>query len=300
MKKSIAVKALSAGICFAVCASMSSCYTAKPIKETGDDETKVTEAKKTEYSETEPEITVTEITEETTTASSEETTVTESLIPVPENHLYDDFITGYQEAIKAKNSTWYYGPDVDTSDYMNLGQGLIVVEIQNGFHYTFYDFDKDGVEELVIGGEYYHDGESDPHIGIKGIVTIDEDGYKIVAAGWSRSSLEYVGGGYFVHSGSGGAALHYDAVYKYDGNEKELATVGMLVTEFVDNDAVVTPNYSYFADEDDAFSAFPAYGDERAVCFDDEAEERFNKDLAVAYSQTNEMKGREWVGVDCT
>ena len=293
MKRSIAVKALSAGLCVAMGMSLAACSTpAKPAKDSETEQTM--EAKPAATSEVETETTV-QTTESETTTTTEETT-TETTLPLV--NPYEEFINGYKEAIINKSDTWYYGPGVDTSDYMNLGQGILVGEARERFGYTLYDFDKDGVYELVIGGvavDYY----SEKHISITGIVALDGDGYKIVAAGWSRSDLEYVGGGYFVNSGSGGAALHYDAVFKYDGMNKELATVGMLVTEYVDVDAEITPNYSYFKEADDAYSSFPAYGSDTAACFDDEATAKFDEDLKVAKSQTNELMDINWTVIEC-
>lgn len=298
MKRSIAVKALSAGLCVAFGMSLAACE--GKVETTKDTEAESTmDSKPVATSESETETTV-ETTESETSETSETTVESTTEMTLPEVNPYEEFIAGYQEAIKLKNGTWYYGPGVDTSDYMNLGQGLIVNEMGDSFGYTLYDFDKDGVYELVIGGVFTRGaGDSEKGVYIRGIVTLDGDEYKIVAAGWTRSNLDYAGNGYFVHSGSGGAALHYDAVYTYDGVNKKLATVGMLVTEYVDNDGQVTPNYSYFADDDDAFHAFPAYGNENADCFDDEAKKKFDKDYEIATSQTNELLNITWVRVDC-
>ena len=283
MKKSIAVKALSAGLLVAMSVSVASCAGAESTEET------------TEETTTEEE-TVTETSEETTTEETTAETTPESTLPLV--NPYEEFIAGYQEAIKDHTETWYYGPGVDTSDYMNLGQGLIVSEQGDRFSYLLYDFDKDGEYELVIGSIAI-DGNGNEHILIDGIVALDGDGYKIVAAGWTRSSLEYVGGGYFVHGGSGGASLHYDGVYQYDGANKELATVGMLVTEYEHVDGELVANYSYFDSTDAAYHAFPAYGNENAVCFDNEAKARMDADMTKAYMQTNEMMDLTWTRVEC-
>ena len=283
MKKGIAVKALSAGLCIVAGISMASCATAEAT-------TATTESEETEVIkpvESSVETTTVETTEETTEETSEVVTV----------NPYEEFINGYKDAIINPTDTWYYGPGVDTSDYMNLGQGLIVPEIQNGFSYTLFDIDKDGTPELVIGGLYL-DYYNNPHIGITGVVTIDGDGYKIVDAGWSRSSLEYTGEGYFWRSGSGGAALHYDAVYVYDGVNKELATVGAMVTEYTGGEEVVA-HYSYFTDINDAYHASPAYGDSRALCFDQEAEDKYKADVELATSKNNELLDAQWIQVDC-
>jgi hypothetical protein len=283
MKKSIAVKALSAGLCVAMSVSVASCAGAKPTEETTEETTT-------------DEETVTETSEETTTEETTTETTPESTLPLV--NPYEEFIAGYQEAIKDHTETWYYGPGVDTSDYMNLGQGLIVSERGDRFSYLLYDFDKDGEYELVLGSIVI-DGNGNEHIWIDGIVALDGDGYKIVAAGWTRSSLEYVGGGYVVHGGSGGASLHYDGVYLYDGVNKELATVGLLVTEYEHEDGQVVAKYSYFDSDDDAYRAFPAYGNENAVCFDDDAKAKMDADMTKAYMQTNDMMDLTWTKVEC-
>ena len=285
MKKGIAVKVLLAGLCVAVSVSMAACAKTEETRETTEEETIETKIiKPIESSE--------ETTSEETTETTEQTTEEDKINP------YEEFIQGYKEAIANPTDTWYYGPGVDTSDYMNLGQGLIVVEIQNGFSYTLFDIDKDGVDELIIGGVYTNSNNV-KFVYVTGVVALDGNGYKIVAAGWSRSSLEYVGEGYFVNSGSGGAALHYDEVSVYDGENKELTTVGALVTEYVGNAERTEAQYSYFTDVHDAYSASPAYGDSRALCFDQEAKDKYEKDLELAYSKNNELLDAQWIDVDC-
>ena len=285
MKKGIVVKVLSAGLCVAVSVSMAACAKTEETRDTTEEETIETEIiKPIESSE--------ETSSEETTETTEQTTEEDKINP------YEEFIQGYKEAIANPTDTWYYGPGVDTSDYMNLGQGLIVVEIQNAFSYTLFDIDKDGVDELIIGGVYTNSNNV-KFVYVTGVVALDGDGYKIVAAGWSRSSLEYVGEGYFVNSGSGGAALHYDEVSVYDGENKELTTVGALVTEYVGNAERTEAQYSYFTDVHDAYSASPAYGDSRALCFDQEAEDKNKKDLELAYSKNNELLDAQWIDVDC-
>lgn len=304
MKKEITAEILSLGLCVVMSVSMAACNKTEGTRRTTAetefetiaiiDETALTKPEGS--SEETTEVTSEQTTEETSAeTTSEQTSQSSERVTV---NPYEKFIEGYKEAIINPTDTWYYGPGADTSDYMNLGQGLIVVEIQGGFSYTLFDIDKDGVDELIIGG-IYTDGENAKHVFVTGVVTLDGDGYKIVAAGWSRSSLEYTGEGYFVNSGSGGAALHYDIVYTYDGKNKELATVGALVTEYVGNAEITKAQYSYFTDEHDAYSAYPAYGDDRALCFDEEAKNKIQKDQELAYSKNNELLNAQWIDVDC-
>ena len=280
MKKRDLCKALSAAVCVAMGLTFASCDKAENTTE--QQETKETIAE------------VTTVSSEETETSFEETSVTSEAIT---GNPYESFIEGYKEAIINRTSVWYYGPDGDIDELdPDIGPGLIVDEMSDYLFYTLYDLDSNGVPELIIGLDVTGDHMQSKTM-ITGIVTLDGSDYKIVAAGWSRSSLEYVGEGYFVNSGSGGAFLHYDAVYRYDGVAKELETVGILVTEYSESDDTDI-HYSYFADEKDAYAAYPAYGDERAVCFDDEAQQMYDSDFNLAMSKTNELLGVSWEMVD--
>ena len=75
-------------------------------------------------------------------------------------------------------------------------------------------------------------------------------------------------------------------------------SVGALVTEYSYEDDYQNPQYSYFLSDWDAFVEYPAYGSSKAVCFDDEAYERFTADIELAYSQDNDLIGREWTRVE--
>ncbi|MCR5328376.1 MAG: hypothetical protein K6E12_05980 [Saccharofermentans sp.] len=284
MKNINMTKALSAGLCVAMGFSCAACGypdDTRPYETEAEETTAATSAEETT---TETASTVTEISEETAATSVEIA-----------GNPYESFIEGYKDAIINRTSVWYYGPDIDPNDLsVDYGQGLIVDEMSDYMYYTLYDLDKDGVEELIIGCDVTGDHMQSCTM-ITGIVTLEGSAYKIVAAGWSRSSLEYVGEGYFVNSGSGGAFLHYDAVFRYDGAAKELATVGVLVTEYSETEDIF---YSYFDSIDKAYAAYPAYGNENAICFDEEAQQKYDNDLLTAQSKTNELIGVEWQIVD--
>ena len=284
MKRIDLAKALSAGLCVAMGLSFAACGYPDDTRpyETEAEETTTTTTAAQESVETTAQ--VTEITDETTATSAE-------IVGNP----YESFIEGYRDAIINRTSVWYYGPDIDPNDFStDYGQGLIVDELSDYLFYTLYDLDKDGVPELIIGCDVTGDHMKGRTM-ITGIVTLDGSDYKIVAAGWSRSSLEYVGEGYFVNSGSGGAFLHYDAVFRYDGTVKELATVGVLVTEYSETEEIF---YSYFDNIDKAYAAYPAYGNENAVCFDDEAQQKYDNDFLLATSKTNELTDAQWEMLD--
>ena len=284
MKKINLTKALSAGLCVATGLSIAACGypdDTRPYETEAEETTTTTTAAEETVNTT---AVVTEITEETTTTSSEIA-----------GNPYESFIEGYKDAIINQTSVWYYGPGIDADDFStDYGQGLIVSEMSDYLFYTLYDIDKDGVVELIIGCDVTGDHMKSCTM-ITGVVTLDGSDYKIVAAGWTRSSLEYVGEGYFVNSGSGGAFLHYDAVFRYDGAAKELATVGVLVTEYSDTEEVF---YSYFDSIDKAYAAYPAYGNENAYCFDDDAQQKYDNDFLLATSKTNELTDAQWEMVD--
>ena len=89
MKRSIAVKALSAGLCITMGMSLAACSTpAKPAKDIGAEPTM--EAKPAATSEVETETTV-QTTESETTTTTEETT-TETTLPLV--NPYEEFISG--------------------------------------------------------------------------------------------------------------------------------------------------------------------------------------------------------------
>ena len=77
--------------------------------------------------------------------------------------------------------------------------------------------------------------------------------------------------------------------------QKELATVGVLVTEYSETEEIF---YSYFDDIDKAYAAYPAYGNENAVCFDAEAQQKYDNDFLLATSKTNELTDAQWEIVD--
>ena len=145
-----------------------------------------------------------------------------------------------------------YGIVVDELSY-DSGSGIRL-------DYWYDDIDEDGYNELIFGSPYIV-GQGDQTNSVYGLVTEKTDGYKIVAAGWSRNTLWYLGNGVFKSSGSGGATLHIDSIFKYDGEQDELIPEVQLITEYLGED----PQYSVYAEgweRDESYSN--AYEDPNA------------------------------------
>ena len=89
----------------------------------------------------------------------------------------------------------------------------------------------------------------------------------------------------FVNSGSGGAALHIDTIYKYNSVTKEMDTVCELITEYegTDDNGIPIPKYSLFEGDNYHFTG-SAYDSDAATCHDQEAMDKFTqtKDAAMA------------------
>lgn len=307
MKKTILTKAVSAVLCASMAVSFASCATSSP-KETDDvEETTLLSKPETEgatesseeTSETTAETTeaTTEATTETTTEATTEATTTATT--APKVNPYERFIEDYINAIKDPSDTWYYGPDYDGDTVIppEGTVGLLIVKEHEFVSYTLLDIDKDGTDELIFGSTYELEG--DTYVDVTGVVTMTgEDEYKIVAAGWDRSTLTYAGGVMFVNSGSGGAALHIDTIYQYNSVTKSMDTVCELVTEYFEynSDGIPVPSYSLF--EGDSFHYDgSAYESEDATCHDEEALTRYTRMLDTAFQNKKDIPVIEWTKV---
>ena len=276
MKRSLLIKFACTALCVSLALISASC---KAAENDGGDLTRITaeDTKKSDGGETSAaadeslETAEDPATEETTTESTEATTTAAKENP------YERFIEDYKKAISEQTDVWYYGPDYtgDTVIPPEGTQGLLTNELMNGFSYILHDIDNDGTDELIIG-EQYVDGENYTHITVYGVVTMEGAEYKIVAAGWSRSHLEYCGGGMFVNSGSGGASLHIDDVYRYNSETKKLDVVYELITEYegTDDDGLPIPNYSLFEGDSWHYDG-KAYESSDASCHGQEAWDKY-------------------------
>lgn len=311
MKKTILTKLVSAVLCASMAVSFASC-TAKAPKETDEEEettliSKPENGGAAEISEETSETTAetsestTETTEATTAATTEATTEATTATTAPKVNPYDRFIVDYANAMKDPSDTWYYGPDYegDTVFPPEGTVGLYIFQNREAFGYALVDLDKDGTDELIIGGKrIYGDGTSS--VDVTGVVVLTgEDEYKIVAAGWDRSTLTYTGGLMFVNSGSGGASLHIDTIYQYNNVTKQMDTVCELITEYEgrDADGNMIVHYSLFEGDNYHYNASSAYESEDASCHDDEAMNKYNQMLEAANKDLADTSAIEWTRV---
>lgn len=114
---------------------------------------------------------------------------------------------------------------------------------ESGYSYWFDDIDADGTAELFVGSFLFDMDMNPAGNSVNYLVTKTDSGFKFVAQGWVRSFLGYVGNGYFAHEGSGGAAQHYNAIYHYDGESKELITDVELITDYISENEKVLSAY---------------------------------------------------------
>lgn len=298
MKKTILTKVVSAVLCVSMAVSFASCATtANKEKDEEEETTLISKPENGGAAETSEE--TSETTAETTTEATTEATTTETT--APKVNPYDRFIVDYANAMKDPSDTWYYGPDYegDTVFPPEGTVGLYIFQNCEAFGYALVDLDKDGTDELIIGGErIYADGTSS--VDVTGVVVLTgEDEYKIVAAGWDRSTLTYTGGLMFVNSGSGGASLHIDTIYQYNNVTKQMDTVCELITEFEgrDSDGLPLAHYSLFEGDNYHYNASSAYESEDASCHDDEAMNKYNQMLESANKDIESTSSIEWTTV---
>ena len=285
MKKTILTKAVSALLCASMALAFASCAATGKTEPEDTKETAAESKPEAEQTSESSEETTVETTLETT-ETSETTTEAATTTTAPKVNPYERFIADYQNSIMNPTDTWYYGPDYE-GDTVIPPEGTVgLLTTKNGDYiaYTLLDIDKDGTDELIFG--YVHEQDGVSYINVEGLVTMTgEDEYKIVAAGWERSNLTYVGGCMFVNSGSGGAALHIDTIYKYNSVTKEMDTVCELITEYegTDDNGIPIPKYSLFEGDNYHFTG-SAYDSDAATCHDQEAMDKFTqtKDAAMA------------------
>ena len=216
----------------------------------------------------------------------------------PKVNPYDRFIEDYVNAIKNHSDTWYYGPDYDGDTVIppEGTVGLLVIQDCESVSYTLMDIDKDGTDELIFGSTCVM-GDGTSFVNVTGVVVMTgEDEYKIVAAGWDRSTLTYAGGVMFVNSGSGGAALHVDTIYQYNSVTKSMDTVCELITEYEgeDADGIPIPRYSLFEGDNYHYNSSSAYESGDATCHDDEALNKFNQMRDTACQNMKDIPEIEW------
>ena len=146
--------------------------------------------------------------------------------------------------------------------------------------------DKDGTDELFIGEEVTD--QSEPRINILGVVTVADGKYKIVAAGWERSELSYLGGTNFYETGSSGASFHAASLYTYNASKKSL---DLLYTIEYEDQGNGTTSIELFEGENGKVKS------NTASCKDKEAETKFDQAKKDASKDQNELLGKKWTKV---
>ena len=270
MKNTIYTKAASAALCLAAAASLASCgiplkqpvYTAPSTAPTA-----------AENPAAEAPVTTPATTEDTAPAST--------------GNPYEAFIDGFKNAVNEQQGAWYYGPDVDPASVSDDSVGIPATGILgDSFSYILYDMDKDGTDELFIGGEVTD--QSEPRINVYGVVTVEDGKYTIIAAGWERSELTYLGGTSFYEAGSSGANLHGASLYTYNSSKKAL-------------DLIYSIEYETKEDGKTSIELFEGENGKVksnvASAKDKEAEEKFEQARKDASKDKSDILGKEWTKV---
>ena len=269
MKNTIYTKTASAALCLAAAASLASC--GLPLKQPVYTAPSTAPAPATEATEAPA------TTSETPADDASATT----------GNPYEGFIDGFKKAVNEKQGAWYYGPDVDSSSVSDDTSGIPATEILgDSFSYILYDMDKDGTDELFIGGEVTDQGE--PRINIFGVVTVADGKYKIIASGWERSELTYLGGTSFYEAGSSGANLHGASLYTYNSSKKSLDLICSIEYETKEDS---TTSIELFEGENGKIKS------NVASAKDKEAETKFEQAKKDASKDKNELLGKEWTKV---
>ena len=188
MKNTIYTKTASAAFLLTAAASLAAC--SLPLKQ---------EVYRAETTAPAPssDVMASDVSEEASEKPSEDN-------PATSDNSYERFIDGFKNAVNSHEDAWYYGPDVDASKAPDDAVGVTTAGVWgDSFTYILYDMDKDGTDELFIGEEKTEQG--DAYVNVYGVVTIADGKYKVIAAGWERSELVYLGSTNFYESGSSGA-----------------------------------------------------------------------------------------------
>ena len=143
-----------------------------------------------------------------------------------------------------------------------------------------------GTDELFIGEKVKDQDET--RINVFGVVTYVNGKYKILAAGWERSELTYLGGTSFYETGSSGASFHGASLYNYNGSKKSMDIICTIEYETKDDG---TTEIEFFDGEDGKIrSNVASYKDK-------EAEEKFDQAKKDASKDKNELLDKEWTKV---
>lgn len=275
MKRTFFTKAASVILCVATAAAFSACDISGII---GDMTSETTTEATTE--ETTSSVVSTGETTESDIETTEDTEETQAGNP------YERFIADFKEAVKAKKDTWYYGPDVSFGGE-KAPEGSVGMQLTSWgdtFSYVLFDVDQDGMDELIIGGQW-QDNDGEAHIRVLGLVTMIGDQYRIVAAGWDRNDLEYLGGSMFYCSGSQGNDVHLVSIYEYNIEYKCMDLVCEMEIHVKEGDE--DSEYVYYEGQGGTARSEVLYRGQ-------EAKERFESQKKAAMEESNDLLGAEW------
>lgn len=275
VKKSIYTKAASVILSVAAAASFEAC--SLTVSGNGNAQTEK-DTSSAVISEEAPSLT--DQSGEDTSASSEITSGENS---------YDRFIEGFKNAVNNPENAWYYGPDIESGKASDEDTGIYIASTGfwgDSFTYILYDMDKDGTDELFIGEQVDDQGEQ--KINLFGVVTIADGKYKVIAAGWERCELNYLGGINFFDSGSSGASFSGASLYKYNSQTKNLDIIYNIEYETKEDGTTST---ELFEGENGKIKS------NVAACKGKEAEEKFDNAKKEALKEKNELIGKEWIKV---
>lgn len=281
MKRTVMVKSALSILCLAAAVSIAACdvsgliggNTATATTEATDSSTKYTLP--TSSSETDPTYETTEETDEPVTGNP-----------------YERFIDDFKTAVKGKAGTWYYGPDASYGSEQPP-EGAIGMPLTynwgNSFSYLVFDLDGDGSDELLIG-EQWQTGGDEVHVRIIGLVTMSGNDYRIIASGWEKSDLEYLGGGMFYRTETVDSNNKVLSIYEYNIEYKCLDLVCELEIQYTDGETEGFPDsaeYIYYEGRGGLSKSEVLYRGQ-------EAQDEFFNHKKAAAEEDNELIGRDW------
>lgn len=270
-------KIIAALLCASMAASLASC--SKDDKKAEETEEETTTSETTEETSSEE----TEETEETTTEeTTEETTVADT------GAEYQPFLDGLDQAIA--DGQMYY------EDVEGVNGSMCLILVDSNYQYIYTDLDNNGKSELMIGYEH-NDLDGNPVVEVYGFVALDDEGnYNILASSWERQRTSYIGNGNFIMDGSGGADLHIDTLYHFNGETYSFDVAAQLVTDSDEPDPSELPimYYTVYEGCEWSYEVSERACDDPDALHGDEALARWDEIQAESAPDGNELVGITW------